>query len=100
MKWNPEELQKAQGKSFELRFLPYLGADESIGYTPEWCRRGSGHGRWEEYFHTEQEARERLAFLISVKAIEDARIGREVPGQGFVTALVHEWRVEESEVEA
>ncbi len=89
------EVQLAAGKSFLLEFLPWLGADARIGYTPERVRRGSGWGRWQEFYRTEAEARGRLEALIALEAIEDAAVRREVPGQGMCTTLLHEWRAVE-----
>lgn len=90
--WDYGALRDASGKSYMLRFLPYL-PDETvkaaIGYTPQ---RGYGYGRWEEFFHTEDEARVRMAYLISSGAIEDVTLHKELPGGGLCTAVLDEWR--------
>lgn len=49
-RWDPIELQRAEGKTILLEFLPYSGADGRVGYTPAWVRRGYGYGRWQEFF--------------------------------------------------
>lgn len=91
------DLRDPAGKTYELRFLPYLETpdgrpvEHTIGYD---CRRGYGYGRWEEFFRTLDEARERMAYLIAAQAIEDARIGKAIPGGGFATTLVDEWRAD------
>lgn len=74
--WNPDDLQDSDGKSFMLRFLPYLDPMEEgvFGYVPAFIKRGRGYGRWEEFFHTQQDAQARMQHLISLKAIEDAEI--------------------------
>lgn len=90
-RWNYTELQDSEDKNFMLRFLPYLDTRDLIGYEPKWVRRGYGYGRWEEFFHTQREAQDRMNFLIDAGAIEDAEIYRSVPGKKGMT-LVDEWR--------
>ena len=88
-----ENLRDATGKSFMLRFLPYL-PDESvvkvIGYPNP--NRGYGYGRWEEFFHTEAEARTRMSVLIVSGVIEDISLHREIPGGGLCTVVLDEWK--------
>jgi hypothetical protein len=97
MNWDPSDLQDAEDKTHMLRFLPYLETldgkpvETVIGYTPTWVRRGRGYGRWEEFFHTLDEAQARLHFLVDARVIEDAEIRKEVPGGGRLAKLVEEW---------
>lgn len=91
--WDPADLRDATGKSYMLRFLPYLpdeAVTTAIGYVPP--RRGYGYGRWEEFFRTEDDARTRMAYLIASGAIEDVELHREVPGGGWCTTMLAEWR--------
>lgn len=99
--WDYDDLMDSEGKSYMLRFLPYLETpegrpvEEIIGYIPP-RRRGYGYGRWEEFFRTLDEARKRMAFLISERVIEDAELRKEVKGQRMATTLVDEWQDDES----
>jgi hypothetical protein len=92
-KWDYEDLRDPHGKSYMLRFLPYLETpdgekvERTIGYR---CRRGYGYGRWEEFFRSLPLARRRMKFLVNSQAIEDAELRKEVPGSG--STLVDEWR--------
>jgi hypothetical protein len=90
--WDYADLRDADGKSFMLRFLPYL-PDEAvtvaIGYPNP--NRGYGYGRWEEFFRTESEARTRMEYLIASDAIEEVTLHREVPGGGLCTVVLDAW---------
>jgi len=87
------DLRNATGKAYMLRFLPYLpdeAVTAAIGYVPP--SRGHGYGRWEEFFHTEDDARTRMAYLIASGVIEDVSLHREVPGGGICTVVLAEWK--------
>lgn len=92
MKWDYAELQNSTDKNYMLRFLPYLDTREIIGYEPAWVRRGYGYGRWEEFFHTETEARERMSFLIDSNAVEDIELKKKNPGPGICFHLLDDWK--------
>lgn len=91
-KWDYADLQNADGKTYMLRFLPYLDTMSIIGYEPAWLKRGYGYGRWEEFFTNETSARERMQFLISLGAIEDIELHKELPGGGIMTMVLDEWK--------
>lgn len=101
MKWNYDDITNAKGKTYMLRFLPYLEtpdgrpAKDTIGYEPAWVRRGYGYGDWEEFFRTSHQARKRMDFLINSQTVEYCELRKAVPGQGMVTTLVDEWRDDE-----
>lgn len=82
--WDYEDLQDPTDKPYMLRFLPYLDGIESdvFGYEPTWFRKGRGHGRWEEFFSTLEDARTRMTELMQARAIEDAEIRRRAKGPG------------------
>lgn len=84
------ELQRAEGKDFRLSFLPYWGTEPQIGYVSAWAAK-YGHGRWEEFFHTLQEARDRMQCLIHSGAIEEIELAQST-GVGMCTRLLDSWR--------
>lgn len=91
-RWDADEIRSARGKSFMLRFLPYLDTPEGdpvesvIGY-----RSKRLMGSFEEFFNTRAEAQKRLKFLIESGVIENAEIRQEIPGQGMMTRLLYMW---------
>lgn len=89
--WNYADIQDPAGKSYMLRFLPYLDGFEPIGYVPRWVPRGYGYGRWEEFFATRGEAEVRMRFLTASGAIEDIALHEELPGGGIMTRILEEW---------
>jgi len=99
--WDYDDIRDPTDKTYMLTFQPYLEtpdgqkAELTIGYLPR--RRGYGYGRWEEFFLTLPEARRRMDFLASARAIEDAEIRKEIPGGGMMTTLVDAWRDEEGD---
>jgi hypothetical protein len=92
--WDYQDLQDATGKKYKLTFLPYLGMESAVGYTPAWAQRGSGWGWWEEFFHTLPDAKNRLKFLVDAEAIETAEIRKESKGGG--TSLIEVYNDENS----
>lgn len=91
--WNYAELRDSTDKTYLLRFLPYIEnlkgqhCVDLIGYG-----RRYAHGRYEECFRTREEALDRMKFLISVGAIEDAEILRAPSGSFGCMQTVDEWK--------
>lgn len=88
------ELRNPKGKNFMLRFLPYLETPDGqkvetiIGYPNP--SRGYGWGRWEEFFSTVNEARDRMRFLIAAGVVEDIEL-RQATGSGMGSILIDSW---------
>lgn len=89
------ELRNSEGKNFMLRFLPYLETPDGqkvetiIGYPNP--SRGYGYGRWEEFFSTVHEARDRMRFLVDAGVVEDIELQQLVPGQGRTFRTIDSW---------
>ncbi len=73
-------------KNYMLRFLPYIGYEEAVGYASKYQS-----GSLEELFSSESEALERLYYLRRAGVVEHAEVLEGVPGMGMCHRLLHEW---------